>query len=70
MPPDMLMFANHCATIIQSHFRGYQQRKYYSMFKPILRRFKELLSAIVAGWRVRRLLNTRYINRKKTKITA
>lgn len=68
MPSDMLMFANHCATIIQSKFKGYKQRKYYNMFKPILRRFKELLSAIVEGWRVRKILKTKYLNKKKIKI--
>jgi hypothetical protein len=36
----MLLFLHHCATIIQSRFKGYQQRKYYKLFKPILHRFK------------------------------
>lgn len=38
--PEVMMFLNHCATIIQKQFRGYQQRKYYQMFLPVLWRFK------------------------------
>lgn len=68
MPSEMFMFVNHCASIIQSRFKGYQQRKYYKMFKPFLARFKELLHAIVIGWRVRKILKTRRILKKKGKI--
>lgn len=70
MPAEMFMFVNHCATIIQSRFKGYQQRKYYKMFKPFLGRFKELLLAIVTGWRVRKILKTRHIQKKKGKIMS
>ena len=40
-----LQFANHCATIIQSHFKGYIQRKRYRLFLPAYRRFREILLA-------------------------
>lgn len=64
----MLLFLHHCATIIQSRFKGYQQRKYYQLFKPLLRRFKQLLIAVVAGWRIRRILKIKIINKKCIKI--
>lgn len=63
-----MMFANHCATLIQSHFKGYQQRKYYLLFKPILHRFKELLIAVISGWRVRNIMKTNRIKKKCEKI--
>lgn len=36
--------------------RGYFQRKKYKAFLPIYRRVKELLSAVVSGWRIRRIM--------------
>lgn len=36
--------------------RGYFQRKKYKAFLPIYRRVKELLSAVVSGWRVRSIM--------------
>ena len=64
----MLLFLHHCATIIQSRFKGYQQRKYYKLFKPILHRFKQLLLAVVVGWRIRKLLKTKQMAKKCIKI--
>lgn len=64
----MLMFINHCATLIQSRFRGYQQRKYYKMFRPVMRRFKELLGAMVSGWKMRRIMKLKPIVKKCAKI--
>lgn len=49
-------FLWHCATLIQTHFRGYIQQKRYLQFLPIYRRFRELLYAGVLGWRVRRIM--------------
>lgn len=64
----MLMFINHCAILIQTKFRGYQQRKYYKLFLPVLNRFKELMRAILAGWRVRKVLKLKPIAKKINKI--
>jgi hypothetical protein len=54
--------------MIQTRFRGYQARKYYRLFKPLLKRFKELVLAVVVGWKVRKIMKTSYIERKCQKI--
>ena len=50
------LFVHHCATLIQSNFKGYIQRKRYRQFLPIYRRFKELLLAGFEGWKTRRIM--------------
>jgi myosin heavy subunit len=47
---------HHCAVVIQSRLRGYFQRRKYKAFLPIYRRVRELLSAVAAGWKLRRIL--------------
>jgi hypothetical protein len=42
--------------VIQSRLRGYFQRRKYKAFLPIYRRVRELLSAVAAGWKLRRIL--------------
>ncbi len=62
--PAVLMFINHCATLIQARFRGYQQKKYYLMFRPVMARFKELLRAVIIGWKTRRVLKSKPVLKK------
>ena len=50
------LFLDHCATIIQSHFRGFVQKKRYRQFLPVYRRVRELLLAAAEGWRVRKVM--------------
>ena len=50
--------------MIQANFKGYKQRKYYRMFLPFYRRFRSLLEAVVAGWRVRRIMKLYTIKKK------
>lgn len=57
-------FLHHCAVLIQAQFRGYQCRKYYRLFLPVMRRLRALLAALVAGWRVRRVMKTSLVRRK------
>ena len=54
-------FLGHCATIIQSNFKAYQQRKRYRQFLPIYRRLRELLFAGFQGWKTRRILKLQHI---------
>jgi myosin heavy subunit len=68
MPKEMMRFIHHCATMIQAHFRGYRQRKYYRLFQPVLHRFQELLTAVAVGWKVRRVMKTQHVQRKWQKI--
>jgi hypothetical protein len=35
-----MLFTNHCATLIQKHFRRYIQQKYYKKIMPIVNRMK------------------------------
>ena len=64
----MSLYVNHCATLIQSNFKGYKERKYYKMFLPFYRRFKMLLNSVVCGWRVRRIMKLNKIEKKKSEI--
>lgn len=36
----ILLFTNHCATMIQKHFRRYIMQKYYRHYKRCLARMK------------------------------
>lgn len=44
------------------------QRKYYRQFLPIYRRFRSLLLAVIAGWRVRRIFRCKDVKTKCKKI--
>ena len=61
------LFVHHCATLIQSNYKGYIQRKRYRQFLPIYRRLRELLLAGFEGWKTRRILKLQPI---KTQINA
>ena len=52
-----LQFINHCATLVQTHFRRYIQQKKYRQFLPIYRRFREILFAGFEGWKMRKIMN-------------
>jgi hypothetical protein len=66
----VLAFMNHCAVIIQSHFRGYQQRKYYRKFLPLYKRFKQLLYAGFIGWKTRKTLKLGIVRNKINEIKS
>jgi hypothetical protein len=57
------MFTNHCATLIQKHFRRYIQQKYYRHYKRGIPRMRELINAMSLGWKTRRIMKTRIITR-------
>lgn len=44
------------------------QRKYYQKFLPIYRRVRSLLEAMIAGWRVRRIMKLKRISKKVKEI--
>lgn len=57
------MFTNHCATMIQKHFRRYITQKYYRHYRRCMLRMKELFGAMSMGWKVRRIMKTRTITK-------
>lgn len=59
-----LQFINHCALIIQTHWRGYIQRKRYRKFLPIYRRFRELVFAFYEGWKIRKIMKLQHIRQQ------
>ena len=68
MDPQLTLFIQHCAILIQSRFKGFVQRKKYKAFLPIYRRFKELLASIYLGWKIRRIMNLPKIKNQIIKI--
>lgn len=61
-------FMNHCAIIIQSHFKGYRQRKLYRKFLPLYKRFKQLMCAGFIGWKTRKTLKLSVVKNKINEI--
>lgn len=59
----LVLFTNHCATIIQKNFRRFIQQKYYKHYKVAVCRMKELVTAVCEGWRIRKIMKTRAIQR-------
>ena len=66
--PEIMMFLHHCAGIIQSRWKGYRERKYFRMFRPVMWRFKELVMAVVVGWKVRKIMKLKSVHKKCNKI--